>query len=83
MPSSVVHAGFALLLAVGLLGPYFDRRAVAALVAVLLVPEADTVAGFVLDGVGIGDEENGDERRDRLAVEIGRASCRERVSSPV
>lgn len=50
MPSSVVHAGFALLLAVGLLGSHFDRRAVAVLVIVLLVPEADTVAGFVLDG---------------------------------
>ena len=50
MPSSVVHAGFALLLAVGLLGPYFDRRAAAALVVGLLVPEADTLAGFVLDG---------------------------------
>ena len=27
MPSSVVHAGFAFIVAVGLLGTYYDRRA--------------------------------------------------------
>ena len=50
MPSSVVHAGFAVLVAVGLLGSYYDRRALVFLVAVLLFPEADTIAGLVLDG---------------------------------
>ena len=50
MPSSVVHAGFAFLVAAGLLGSYYDRRALVFLVAVLLVPEADTLAGFVLAG---------------------------------
>ena len=50
MPSSVVHAGFAVLVAVGLLGSYYDRRALVFLVAVLLFPEADTIAGLALDG---------------------------------
>ena len=50
MPSSVVHAGFAFLVAAGLLGRYYGRRALIALLAVLLVPETDTIAGFVLEG---------------------------------
>jgi hypothetical protein len=50
MPSSVVHAGFAFIVAVGLLGTYYDRRALVVLVGVLLVPEADTLAGLVLEG---------------------------------
>ncbi len=50
MPSSVVHAGFAFLVGVGLLGAYYDRRALVVLVGVLLLPEADTLAGLVLDG---------------------------------
>ena len=50
MPSSVVHGGFAVLVAVGLLGSYYDRRALVFLVAVLLFPEADTIAGLALDG---------------------------------
>jgi hypothetical protein len=50
MPSSVVHAGFAFLLGVGLLGTYYDRRALVVLVAVLMLPEADTLAGLVLEG---------------------------------
>ncbi|WP_254840719.1 metal-dependent hydrolase [Natronomonas marina] len=50
MPSSVVHAGLAFLLAVGLLGTYYDRRALVVVVGVLLFPEADTLAGLVLDG---------------------------------
>lgn len=50
MPSSVVHAGFALLIGVGLLGTYYDRRAAVVLLAVLLVPEVDTLVGYVMDG---------------------------------
>lgn len=50
MPSSVVHAGFAFLVAAGLLGTYYDRRALVFLVGVLLLPEADTLAGLVLEG---------------------------------
>jgi hypothetical protein len=50
MPSSVVHAGFAFLVGVGLLGTYYDRRALVVLVAVLMLPEADTLAGLVLEG---------------------------------
>jgi membrane-bound metal-dependent hydrolase YbcI (DUF457 family) len=50
MPSSAVHAGFALLIAIGLLGEYYDRRALTVLLAVLLLPEADTLAGWVMAG---------------------------------
>ena len=60
MPSSVVHAGFAALVAVGLLGSYYDRRALVFLIAVLLFPEADTVAGFVQTFVEVAtDPETG------------------------
>jgi inner membrane protein len=50
MVSSVVHAGFALLLAAGLLGDYYDRRALAVLLAVVVIPEADSFLGFVMSG---------------------------------
>lgn len=50
MPSSVVHIAFAFLLAVGLLGAYYDRRALLIVVAVMLVPEADTLMGWFMDG---------------------------------
>jgi len=50
MPATTVHAGFALLLAAGLLWDRLDRRALAVLLAVLVVPELDTAAGLVLDG---------------------------------
>ena len=50
MPSSVVHAGFAVLVGAGLLGTHYDRRALVALVGVLLFPEADTLAGLFIDG---------------------------------
>ena len=50
MPSTVVHAGFALLLAAGLLGAYYDRRALAVLLVVLVLPEADSFLGVVMDG---------------------------------
>ncbi|TKX73109.1 metal-dependent hydrolase [Halorubrum sp. GN11_10-6_MGM] len=50
MPSTVVHAGFALLLAAGLLGAYYDRRALAVLLVVLVLPEADSFLGVVMAG---------------------------------
>ena len=50
MPSTVVHAGFALLLAAGLLGAYYDRRALAVLLVVLVLPEADSFLGILMDG---------------------------------
>lgn len=50
MPSTVVHAGFALLLAVGLLGRWYDRRALAVLLVIVIAPEADTLLGWVMAG---------------------------------
>ncbi|ELZ36964.1 hypothetical protein C471_13661 [Halorubrum saccharovorum DSM 1137] len=50
MPSTVVHAGFALLLAAALLGDYYDRRALAALLVVLVLPEVDSFLGPVMPG---------------------------------
>lgn len=50
MPSTVVHAGFALLLAAGLLKGAFDRRALAVLLVIVVAPEADTIAGLWMDG---------------------------------
>lgn len=50
MPSPTVQAGFALLVATALLGEHYDRRALAVVAVVLLVPELDTFAGWVLAG---------------------------------
>ncbi|OTE99919.1 metal-dependent hydrolase [Halorubrum sp. SD683] len=50
MPSTVVHAGFALLLAAGLLGAYYDRRALAVLLVVLVLPEADSFLWPIMPG---------------------------------
>jgi predicted small integral membrane protein len=50
MPSSVVHAGLALLLAVGLLGRFHDRRALAFVLAIVILPEIDTAMGWVMAG---------------------------------
>ena len=50
MPSTVVHAGFALLLAAGLLGAYYDRRALAVLLVVIVLPEADSFLGLIMAG---------------------------------
>jgi len=50
MPSTVVHAGFALLLAAALLGRYYDRRALAVLLVVVVIPEVDSFLGFVMSG---------------------------------
>jgi hypothetical protein len=50
MPSSVVHAALAAALAVGLLGRFYDRRALAVVLAVVVLPEADTAIGWVMAG---------------------------------
>lgn len=50
MPSSVVHASLAFLLAVGLLGRFYDRRALAIVLLVVVAPEIDTTFGWFMDG---------------------------------
>ena len=50
MPSTIVHAGFALLLAAALLRDSLDRRALAVLLVVLVLPEADSFLGAVMPG---------------------------------
>lgn len=50
MPSSVVHAAIALLLAAGLLGRFYDRRAVVVVLVIVLFPELDTALGWVMAG---------------------------------
>lgn len=50
MPSSVVHAALAVALAVGLLGRFYDRRALAVVLAVVVLPEIDTAIGWVMAG---------------------------------
>lgn len=50
MPSTVVHLGFGLLVATGLLADAPDRRLVALLAVVLVAPELDTAAGLLLPG---------------------------------
>ena len=50
MVSTVVHAGFALALAAGILGDYYDRRTLAVVLAVLVLPEVDSFLGPVMPG---------------------------------
>lgn len=50
MPSSVVHAALAFLVAVGLLGRFYDRRALVVLLGIVIFPEIDTFAGLFMDG---------------------------------
>ena len=50
MPSTVVHVGFALLLAAGLLGDYYDRRALAVVIAIVILPEIDSFLGPIMPG---------------------------------
>lgn len=50
MPSSVVHAALALLLAVGLLGRFYDHQALLVVLAIVLLPEVDTAIGWVMAG---------------------------------
>ncbi|OYR58686.1 metal-dependent hydrolase [Halorubrum halodurans] len=50
MVSSLVHAGFALVLAAGLLRGSYDRRALAVVLAIVVLPEADSLLGPVMAG---------------------------------
>ena len=50
MPSSVVHAALAVVVAAGLLGRFYDRRALAVVLAVVVAPEIDTAFGWFMDG---------------------------------
>jgi inner membrane protein len=50
VPSTVVHCALAGLLAAGLLGEYFDARAVAVVLAATVIPDLDAFAGFVIPG---------------------------------
>ena len=50
MVSTVVHAGFALVLAAGLLGGDYDRRALAVVLAAVVLPEVDSFLGPVMSG---------------------------------
>ncbi|WP_418284570.1 metal-dependent hydrolase [Halorubrum sp. DTA46] len=50
MVSTIVHAGFALALAVGLLGDHYDRRALAVILAIVVLPEVDSFLGPIMPG---------------------------------
>ncbi|SNR24027.1 metal-dependent hydrolase [Halorubrum vacuolatum] len=50
MPSTVVHAGFALLLAAGLLANAYDRKALAVVLVIIVIPEIDTLLGPIMPG---------------------------------
>ena len=50
MPSTLVHVSLALLLAAGLLGPEFDRRAVVVVAAATALPDLDVALEPVLSG---------------------------------
>lgn len=49
MPSTVVHVAFALLFAAALLGPYYDRHALAVVGAVAIVPDLDVFTSLVIE----------------------------------
>ena len=50
MVSTLVHAGFALVVAAGLLGNAADRRVMGAILLVVVLPEADALLGPVYPG---------------------------------
>lgn len=50
MPSTIVHAGFALLIAAALLRDAYDRKVLAVILVVLVIPEVDTLVGPWIDG---------------------------------
>jgi inner membrane protein len=50
MPSTVVHVGFAALVAAALLGTHFDRRSLLVVLAVTAFPDLDTFLGLVWTG---------------------------------
>jgi len=49
MPSTVVHVAFGLLIAAGLLGRAYDRRALAVVAAALVVPDLDTATSLLVE----------------------------------
>jgi hypothetical protein len=50
MPSTVVHVGFALLIAAAVLGAGFDRRAAVVVASLAVLPDLDTFIGLVATG---------------------------------
>lgn len=50
MPASTVHAGFALLVAAGLLADAYDRKALAVVLAILALAEVDAILGWWIPG---------------------------------
>ncbi|MFP4174486.1 MAG: metal-dependent hydrolase [Halobacteriales archaeon] len=50
MPSTVVHVGFALLVATAVIGAGFDRRVAVVVAAFTVLPDIDTFLGLVLAG---------------------------------
>lgn len=50
MPSTVVHLALAGLIAAALLGRAFDGRALAVVLALVVIPDLDAFAGFVIPG---------------------------------
>ncbi|WP_338729429.1 metal-dependent hydrolase [Haladaptatus sp. DJG-WS-42] len=50
MPSTVVHLALAGLLAAGLLGDAFDKRSLAVILGVTILPDLDVFAGFFIAG---------------------------------
>lgn len=50
MPSTLVHLAFGSLLAAGLLGEHFDRRALAVVLVATVLPDLDTLIGIWLLG---------------------------------
>lgn len=50
MPSTVVHVALAGLLAAGLLGDAFDKRSLAIVLGVTIIPDLDVFAGFFIAG---------------------------------
>jgi hypothetical protein len=50
MPASTVHAALALVVAAGLLGRFYDRRALSVVLLIVVLPEIDTAFGWFMDG---------------------------------
>ena len=50
MPATTVHVGLGLVIAAALLGEYYDRRSLSAVVLVLILPELDAIPGWWLPG---------------------------------
>lgn len=50
MPSTIVHLGFAFLIAAAILTDHLDRRALLVVSVVIIIPEVDTLLGPFMDG---------------------------------